>query len=48
MAKPREPSRCKECGAVTATPIEGLCTICYENGVMLGLDQGPDSSRHRD
>jgi len=36
MAQPKEPCKCKACGTPTATPLQGLCSICYENGVMLG------------
>lgn len=38
--KSKQPCRCRQCGALTATPQQGLCITCYENGVMLGqLDE---------
>jgi hypothetical protein len=36
MTQPEQPCKCRQCGVLTATPLQGLCTICYENVVMLG------------
>lgn len=35
MTQPKQ-IKCRQCGSPTATPQNGLCIICYENGVMLG------------
>lgn len=36
MTQTVQTCECRQCSTPTATPKQGLCTICYENRLMLG------------